>query len=59
MKDYSGKDWETVKKELTEKGIQFRIIQLNHKALAVTDDFIPERLNFKLINGIVAGVENG
>ncbi|MBK1882325.1 hypothetical protein JIN85_07860 [Luteolibacter pohnpeiensis] len=56
---YVGLRLEEAEKIADQAGLRHRVISIDGEEKMVTQDFIPDRLNFTVENGIVTAVKNG
>lgn len=54
-----GQKLETVQPALEAAKIRFRVIEKDGVPLAMTMDYLPERLNFKIKDGVITEVSKG
>lgn len=54
-----GKTLKSAEKELEGKGYEIRITKVGNTVMAITDDFIDNRLNLEIENGVITNVYNG
>ncbi len=54
-----GQKLDIVQPELEKANIAFRVIEKDGEQYAVTADYSPDRLNFRIKNGVIIGVSKG
>lgn len=54
-----GQKLDVVQPVLEKEKIAFRVVEKDGEQYAVTADYSPDRLNFKIKNGVIIGVSKG
>ncbi len=54
-----GHKLDEVQAALEAAGIRFRVVERDGEPLPATMDYLPERLNFKIKDGVIVGVTKG
>lgn len=57
MQSLVGQSLESAKKELKDK--KYRITRIDNRTMAITDDFVYDRLNLQIEKGIIVKVTGG
>ena len=56
---FIGCEWESIRLELIEWGVDYRLVRRDTTHFVLTCDFRPERLNIEVDNGIITKVYEG